>query len=84
MLLILAYAGASLPLLLLFTLSGGEPLGVLINREMIANEVVRTLVGSLGLISAVPVTTTLVATFSGSINQHYLSSYRNFNFPPTC
>lgn len=62
--LVLAYAGASLPLLLLFAVSGGEPLGILLNREMIANEVVRTLVGSLGLISAVPITTALAAGFS--------------------
>lgn len=61
--LFLAYAGASLPLLLLFSLSGGEPVTVLINREMIANEIVRTLVGSLGLVAAVPITTALAAIF---------------------
>lgn len=64
--LVLAYAGASLPLLLLFVLSGGEPIGQLINREMIANELVRTLVGSLGLVSAVPITTALAASFAKS------------------
>ena len=62
--LVLAYAGASLPLLLLFVLSGGEPVSQLINREMIANELVRTLVGSLGLVSAVPITTMLAASFA--------------------
>lgn len=60
----LAYAGASLPLLLLFTLNGGEPLNVLLNREMIATEIVRTLVGSLGLIAAVPITTAIAAVFA--------------------
>ena len=62
--LVLAYAGASLPLLLLFAYSGGEPISTLINREMIANEIVRTLVGSLGLVSAVPITTAIAASFS--------------------
>lgn len=62
--LVLAYAGASLPLLLLFAYSGGEPISTLLNREMIANEIVRTLVGSLGLVSAVPITTAIAASFS--------------------
>ncbi len=66
--LVLAYAGASLPLLLLFTLNGGEPMNVLLNREMIATEIVRTLVGSLGLVAAVPITTAIAAFFS---NQSY-------------
>lgn len=61
--LVLAYAGASLPLFLLFTLNGGEPFNILLNREMVASEVVRTLVGSLGLISAVPITTAIAASF---------------------
>jgi uncharacterized membrane protein len=56
--LVLAYAGAALPALLLFTLSG-EQYAYLINLEYIAEEIVRTLVGSLGLISAVPFTTAL-------------------------
>lgn len=64
--LVLAYAGASLPLFLVFTLAGGEAFDVLINREIIATEIVRTLVGSLGLVSAVPVTTALAAVFCRS------------------
>ncbi|MBI2019209.1 YibE/F family protein [Candidatus Daviesbacteria bacterium] len=62
--LVLAYAGASLPLLLLFTLNGGEPINVLLNREMIATEIVRTVVGSLGLVAAVPITTAIAAFFN--------------------
>ncbi len=58
--LVLAYAGASLPMLLIFTL-GDSDLGKLLNFEMIAEEIVRTLVGSLGLIAAVPLTTALSA-----------------------
>lgn len=56
--LVLAYAGAALPTLLLFSLSG-EQYAYLINLEFVAEEIVRTLVGSLGLISAVPITTGL-------------------------
>lgn len=63
--LVLAYAGASLPLLLLFTLNGGEPMNILLNREIIATEIVRTVVGSLGLVAAVPITTAIAAAFSG-------------------
>jgi uncharacterized membrane protein len=56
--LVLAYTGAALPLLLLVTLAG-EQFGTFINREFVAEEVVRTVVGSLGLIAAVPITTSL-------------------------
>lgn len=59
--LVLAYVGASLPLLLLFTVYG-EPLGVAINREVVSEEIVRTLVGSLGLMAAVPIATSLAAS----------------------
>jgi uncharacterized membrane protein len=53
--LLLAYVGASLPLMLVFTIYT-EPLWYRINREPITEEIVRTLVGSLGLILAVPIT----------------------------
>lgn len=53
--LLLAYVGASMPLMLAFTIYQ-EPLWRRINREPIAEEVVRTLVGSVGLILAVPIT----------------------------
>ena len=58
--LVLVYAGASLPLLLLFTTSGLS-FGQVINFEIVADEIVRTLIGSIGLVMAVPVTTTLAA-----------------------
>ena len=61
--LVLAYAGASLPMLLMFTLGQGN-LGYLVNFEFVAEEVVRTLVGSLGLISAVPLTTAIAILFA--------------------
>jgi uncharacterized membrane protein len=62
--LVLAYAGASLPLLLYFT-QAGQPTGRVLTREIVAIELVRTLVGSIGLVLAVPVTTALAALASG-------------------
>jgi uncharacterized membrane protein len=58
--LVMAYAGASLPLLVLFTLSSRR-LGDVLTGEIVAQEIVRTLVGSIGLVSAVPLTTALAA-----------------------
>lgn len=58
--LVLAYTGAALPLLVL--LGQGElPLARAVNLELIAAEVVHTLVGSIGLILAVPLTTFIAA-----------------------
>lgn len=58
--LMLAYLGAGLPLLLLFALGGQEPLSVL-NSEVVAVEVIRALVGSIGIVAAVPLTTLIAA-----------------------
>ncbi len=58
--LVLAYVGASLPLFLLITLSDA-PLLQSINNEVIAAEIVRSMVGGLGIIAAVPATTFLAA-----------------------
>jgi uncharacterized membrane protein len=58
--LFLAYAGAALPVLLIFNLSGTS-FSDAINNEAVAAEVVATLVGSIGLIAAVPVTTAIAA-----------------------
>ena len=58
--LVLAYVGASLPLLLLFSIYP-QPFAQTLNREFIAEEVVRTLVGSLGLVLSVPITTFLAS-----------------------
>lgn len=53
----LAYTGASLPLLLLF--SSNSVGGSIINQEIFATEIIRTIVGSVGLILTVPITTFL-------------------------
>ncbi|MEV4280488.1 YibE/F family protein [Actinoplanes xinjiangensis] len=57
---VLAYAGASLPLMLLFA-AGDTPLGELLTSQMIAQELVRSAVGTIGLVAAVPITTALAA-----------------------
>ncbi|MCQ3936137.1 MAG: YibE/F family protein [Chloroflexi bacterium] len=61
--LVLAYAGASLPMLLMFSLGRGD-YGYIVNFSFIAEEIVRTLVGSLGLIAAVPITTAIAIFFA--------------------
>jgi len=66
--LVLAYAGTTLPLLLLFSVAQ-RGLGDVLTTQVIATEVVRTLVGSIGLVASVPVTTAVavaVATRDGT------------------
>jgi uncharacterized membrane protein len=58
--LVLAYAGASLPLLILFTLSNRH-IGDVLTGEIVAEEIIRTLVGSIGLVASIPITTALTA-----------------------
>ncbi len=53
--LILAYTGSSIPLLLLF-MSYDTPVSKIVNLDLIATEVVRALVGSIGLVVAIPIT----------------------------
>jgi uncharacterized membrane protein len=57
---VLAYAGASLPLLLLVAI-GGRSFGDLVTSEFLAQEIVRSAVGTIGLVAAVPITTGLAA-----------------------
>ena len=61
--LVLAYVGVSFPLLLLFNLNKTQSLSLLLNSNFIAEEIVRTLVGSSTLIIAVPVTTFIAAYY---------------------
>jgi uncharacterized membrane protein len=71
--LVLAYVGASLPLLLIF--SSGQ-LGFLeaVNLEIIAKEIVATLVGSIGLIAAVPITTALACVLARRMSDEELAA----------
>jgi uncharacterized membrane protein len=61
--LVLAYVGASLPILLIFS-SSDLGLGEALSTEVVATQVVATLVGSIGLIAAVPLTTALAAALA--------------------
>jgi uncharacterized membrane protein len=58
--LVLAYAGAAMPVLIVFAIQDLPTLSV-VSTESVAMEVVRGLVGSLGIIAAVPLTTALAA-----------------------
>jgi uncharacterized membrane protein len=58
--LVFAYAGASLPVLLIFTI-GGVSFTDAVNGEAVAEQVMATLVGSIGLIASMPITTALAA-----------------------
>jgi uncharacterized membrane protein len=62
--LVLAYVGVSLPLLLYMATSQAS-FGVVMNQEVIATEIVRTIVGSIGLIFTVPITTFLAVFILG-------------------
>ncbi|MBC8988629.1 YibE/F family protein [Micromonospora chalcea] len=57
---VLAYAGASLPLLLLLV-ADSRPVSQILTSEFLAQEIVRSAVATLGLIAAVPLTTALAA-----------------------
>lgn len=62
--LVLAYAGASLSLFLLFILNPQDlPYWVIINSETVSEEIVRTLAGTIGIVLAVPIATLLTAWY---------------------
>jgi len=65
--------GASLPILLVFSV-GDLPFGDTINKEVIAEQIVATLVGSVGLMSAVPLTTGLASLLAVRIPAGSLAS----------
>jgi uncharacterized membrane protein len=67
--LFLAYAGASLPLLLLFS-EAEQGLASVATREVVAVEIVRALVGSIGLVASVPISTALAAKVLASTALH--------------
>jgi uncharacterized membrane protein len=62
--LVLAYVGASLPLLVLFAAGRQDPL-LTASGEIVAVEIVRALVGSIGIVAAVPLTTLVAALVTG-------------------
>ncbi|GAA2801077.1 YibE/F family protein [Kitasatospora paracochleata] len=68
--LVLAYAGAALPLLLLFSIAHRD-FGPVATSEIVAEEIARTLVGSIGLVASVPVTTVLAALIAAADHDAY-------------
>ena len=58
----LAYVGVSLPLILLFHF-GKVSIGTFFNMEVIAIEVLRTVVGTMGIVMAVPIVTALAVRY---------------------
>jgi uncharacterized membrane protein len=62
---VLAYAGASLPLLLLIA-AGSQPVGELLTSELLAQEILRSAVGTIGLVASVPITTALAVLVAES------------------
>jgi uncharacterized membrane protein len=64
--LFLAYTGVSLPMFLAFKANAIKDFWLILNSEFMAEEIVRTLSGSLALILAVPITTALAAFFMSS------------------
>jgi len=66
--LVLVYAGASLPLLLLFE-DSSKTFGEVVNYEIISSEIIRTLLGSIGLIIAVPITTVIAALVASNLDE---------------
>ncbi len=63
--LVLAYAGASLPIFITLIINpNAYPLWSILNSEMIIEEIVRTLSGSFGLVLAVPLTTVLASWYT--------------------
>jgi uncharacterized membrane protein len=71
--LVFAYAGASLPALLIFTI-GRTSFTDAINGESVAAEVIAALVGSIGLILSMPLTTALAALLVERMNPESLSA----------
>lgn len=63
--LVLAYTAASLPLVMLFVAYSAS-LEEIINTELISEEIVRTLVGSIGLVLSLPITTFLACYYIGT------------------
>jgi uncharacterized membrane protein len=60
----LAYVGASLPLIVLFNAGGQDPV-LTASGEVVAVEIVKAVVGSIGIVAAVPATTAMAVLLVG-------------------
>lgn len=74
----LAYVGVSLPLILLYAKAGSDLVAIL-NQEVVAAELTRIMVGSIGLILAVPATTAAAAWYYRvrTVDSHDHSSHHH-------
>jgi uncharacterized membrane protein len=71
--LVFAYAGASLPVLLIFSV-GDTSFADAVNGEAVADEVIAALVGSIGLIASMPITTALAALLAPRMTDRQLEA----------
>src|SRR5205807_2479927 len=71
--LLFAYAGASLPVLLIFSV-GGTSFTDAVNGEAVADEIIAALVGSIGLIASMPITTALAALLAPRMSDRQLNA----------
>ena len=71
--LVFAYAGAALPVLLIFNV-GGTSFADAVNGEAVADEVIAALVGSIGLSASMPITTALAAVLAPRMSDKQLAS----------
>jgi uncharacterized membrane protein len=71
--LVFAYAGAALPVLLIFSV-GGTSFADAVNGEAVADEVIAALVGSIGLIASMPITTALAALLAPRMSDKQLGA----------
>ncbi|MBX7269379.1 YibE/F family protein [Micromonospora sp. Llam7] len=78
---VLAYAGASLPLLLLLT-ADSRALGQILTSEFLAQEIVRSVVATLGLVAAVPLTTALAAVVTTAGRREAVGGDKNGDHAP--
>jgi uncharacterized membrane protein len=70
----IAYVGSSMPLLLLYLTGPKQATGVIINQEIFATEIIRIMIGSIGLVLAVPITTYLSVMILVKKNTEVVSS----------
>jgi uncharacterized membrane protein len=71
--LVFAYAGAALPILLVFTI-GSTSFTDAVNGEAVAEQVIAALIGSIGLIASMPITTGLAAVLATRLRDHQLDA----------
>jgi len=75
--LVLAYAGVALPIFLLFYLREDMSIWRFINEELVAEEMIRTLAGTMALILLVPISTWMATLVHGESAHHYTTAKKS-------